>query len=178
MALADILSGITNLKQLPGVAFELGFSPAWHELSLSSLKLPAALEAPAAIVGRRAGLLFLAVETSPAPAAAHRIARHLAARGQFAVVGVVDPGARQLALAASVADCPVATIALDRVRAVDLRILERGRTAPADSALGGCLAWSEALAGLDRKATRVGCSATTFHPIGNRATAATSSSAG
>ena len=111
MALADLLSNLTNLRQLPEVAFELGFSPAWHQLSLSSLKLPAAHEAPAAIVGRRAGLLFLAVETAPAPAAAHRIARHLAARGQFAVVGVVDRSARQLALAASVADCPVATSA-------------------------------------------------------------------
>ncbi len=146
MALADLLSNLTNLRQLPEVAFELGFTPTWHELSLSSLKLPA-LEAPAAIVGRRAGLLFLAVEAPPAPPVAHRIARHLAARGQFAVVGVVDPGARQLALAASVADCPVATIALDRVRPVDLRILERGRTATTDSTLGCCLAWSEALAG-------------------------------
>ena len=147
MALANILSTITSLRQLPELAFELGFSPTWHELSLGSLKLPAALEAPAAIVGRRAGLLFLAVQTGPAATAAHRIARHLAARGQLAIVAAVDPAARHMALAASVADCPVATIALDRVRVVDVRILERGRTAATDSTLGCCLAWSEALAG-------------------------------
>ena len=147
MSLADTLSTVTGLRQLPEVAFELGFSPTWHELSLGSLKLPSTPEAPAAIVGRRAGLLLLAVHAAPAAQAAHRIARHLAARGQLMVVAVIDPVARHLALSASVADCPVATITLDRVRAVDQRILERGRTAPTDSTLGCCLAWSEALAG-------------------------------
>ena len=147
MSLIDILPTVTGLRQLPEVAFELGFTPTWHELSLGSLKLPTTVDVPAAIVGRRAGLLLLSVQSANATATAHRIARQLAGRGQLALVAVVDPVARQLALAAGVADCPVATIALDRVRAIDLRILERGRAAPADSTLGCCLAWSEALAG-------------------------------
>lgn len=147
MSLATVLSTVTSLRQLPEVAFELGFTPTWHELSLSSLKLPAALEAPAAIVGRRAGLMLLAVHATAASLAAQRIARHLAARGQCVLVAAIDPAARHIALAASVADCPVAAMSLDRLRAVDLRILERGRTAGTDSTLGSCLAWSEALAG-------------------------------
>ncbi len=147
MSLAQTLSTVSSLRQLPAVAFELGFSPTWHELSLGSLRLPAALEAPAAVVGRRAGLVLLAVHTAPAALAAQRIARHLAARGQFVLVAAVDPAAKVLALAASVADCPVAAMSFDRLRTVDLRILERGRAAPTDSTLGCCLAWSEALAG-------------------------------
>jgi len=140
VAIKDALENVKALEQLPALAVELGFEAAWLPANLGSAT-------PIVIVGRRAGLLAGAIATDDAPRGARRIAAALGDRGVHAVVLALDPARRLLSVSVTGLGHPVATVALDRVRAIDERILARGRSAHDDSALAASLGWTEALAG-------------------------------
>jgi len=91
--------------------------------------------------------VLVGAEIAPADRAARRLASGFAARAVAALVAVVDPARRRLALAAATGDSPVAVIALDRIRPVDRRLLERGRQLARGGGPIRCLGWAEALSG-------------------------------
>ncbi|MEZ4455387.1 MAG: type IIL restriction-modification enzyme MmeI [Gemmatimonadales bacterium] len=146
MQLADRLAALNRLTDLPTLAPLLGLEPCWSPITLESLGASfAAL--PGAVFGRHDGFVAFGVEAGPAADSARRLATVLARRGSQALVAAVEPGRRRLALAVAVPDCPVATISLDRIRAVDERILARGRNQQAATALARSVGWAEALSG-------------------------------
>lgn len=147
------LPDLTSLKDLPALAVELGFDATWHELALDALDPALPPLPPAAIVGRKGGALLLGLIDAEAERLAARTAAALDRRGSVALVAGLDPIRRRLTLSATVSDRPFATLDLDRLRAIDLRILERGRLVPSDRANLVSLGWAEALSGrsLDRR---------------------------
>ncbi len=133
---------------MPALAFELGFEPVWHQVSLAALEWAEEGGATAAVAGRRGGIVLLGVATpAPADRTARRLANELARRGKLALVAVLEPAGRRLALAPAAADCPVVSVALDRIRRIDLEILGRGRDFASGAPLARLLDWAEALSG-------------------------------
>ncbi len=152
MSLAE-LSNLRSLEDLPRLAVELGFDPSWHEVALDALDPALPTDLAAAVVGRRGQSILLGVVADLAEPLAQRIAASLDRRGSVALVAALDPARQRLTLAATVSDRPHASFNLGRLKPIDLRILDRGREAPADSVVRHALAWAEALSGrsLDRR---------------------------
>lgn len=140
VGLKHTLEGIHGLAQLPPLAVELGLEPAWLTVNLG-------LTTPVVVVGRRAGFLAVGLSTNDPPRASRRVARALMDRGAQAMVMALDESRRVLSISATAQGHPVLTIGLDRIRAVDIRILDRGRTQRQDSAVAMSHGWAEALAG-------------------------------
>jgi Eco57I restriction-modification methylase len=147
VSLKPFLTAVKRLEQLPALVRELGLEPTWHELDPVTLPAATELVGRAAVVGRRAGLLGLGLETATPVPAARAVARRLAYRGQAGLVFALDPTRRILIVVAAAGDCPSLTLDLTRPTAHDLALLERGRTSAAD--MSGSLAqgWAEALSG-------------------------------
>ena len=152
MSLAE-LTNLRSLEDLPRLAVELGFEPSWHEVALDALDPALPADAPAAVVGRRGLSILLGVVADQAESLAERIAAALDRRGSVVLVAALEPARQRFTLAATVSDRPAATFALGRLKAIDLRILDRGRQAPADTPVRHALGWAEALSGrsLDRR---------------------------
>jgi hypothetical protein len=147
VSLRPFLASLHRFEQLPGLARELGLDAAWHELAPEPLGRPADRPARAVVVGRRDRFFALGIEAAAPLAEARRIARILAQRGQAALVFGLDRAHRQLAVSVAHADCPSATIDLDRLAVTDLRRLERGRDGADATPAGTAARWAEALAG-------------------------------
>ena len=136
----DIVLDIGAVADLPSLAFALGFDAAWHPFEGNGI-------GPLTVVGRRAGLLAIGLAGTDPPRDARRIARWATGRGTSAVVTVIDPTRRLLAISVTGHERPVASIALDAIRAIDERILERGRSVRHESPLAAAVGWADALAG-------------------------------
>ena len=148
MTLAETLQSLADLKGMSSLAFELGFEPLWHRVSLAALQWVEEDEARAVVAGRRDGILLLGVMApGPAERTARRLAVELTRRGRLALVAVLEPARRRLALSPAAADCPVLVVPLDRVRRIDLEILGRGRDFASGPPLARLLDWAEALSG-------------------------------
>ncbi|MBM4185707.1 MAG: hypothetical protein FJ206_00200 [Gemmatimonadetes bacterium] len=140
MSFKQSLSRVRALTDLPALALELGFEATWHRFEAHQL-------GELALVGRRSGFLAFGVAANDPPRAARRVARWVTGRGVSAVVLALAPERRFLAFSVSGIELPVASIALDRIRALDERILERAKSVRHDSPLAAAAAWAEALAG-------------------------------
>ncbi len=146
-------SDLLSLKDLPRLAVELGFEPAWHEVALDALDPALPSDPPAAVIGRRGRAILLGLVADDAERLTSRVAASLDRRGSVALVAGLAPNRRRLTLSAIVSDRPSATFQIDRMRPLDRRILERGRSLPADLPGDLALGWAEALSGrsLDRR---------------------------
>lgn len=140
MSIRESLGAIGTRSDLPALAVTLGFEAAWHPFEAPGL-------GELAVVGRRHGLLALGFEALDPPRAARRAARWITARGVTAVVIALDPARRLLTISVTGVELPVASIALDRVRTLDERILERARAIDHESPLVAAVGWADALAG-------------------------------
>ena len=140
MSIRQTLARLGAVADLPSLAFALGFDAAWHPFEGNGI-------GPLTVVGRRAGLLAIGLAGTDPPRDARRIARWATGRGTSAVVTVIDPTRRLLAISVTGHERPVASIALDAIRAIDERILERGRSVRHESPLAAAVGWADALAG-------------------------------
>ena len=144
---------LQTLQDLPRLAVLLGFEPAWHEVALDALDAALPADPPAAVIGRRGRALLLGLVADDAERLTPRVAASLDRRGSVALVAGLAPTRRRLTLSAIVSDRPSATFQIGRLKALDQRILERGRLLPAELPADLALGWAEALSGrsLDRR---------------------------
>jgi hypothetical protein len=144
--LADLLRDLRRFDELPALAHGIGLEPAWHEIAIDALPGGAAPQpiGAAALIGRRDGFRCIAIETAGREAVVRRLARAMAARGNVGLVLGFDPAVRMLTIAVAAADCPLLSLDLARLTALDLKKLERG-TMDATSGLARAMQWAEAL---------------------------------
>jgi hypothetical protein len=120
MSLTAVLRSTTGLSDLPRLVAELGHDPLWEELP------PWADARRAATVGRHGRFLWIGVESRrPVHEVAGRIARRFLNNGCSAGVIVVYPPARELGIAAGLAEPSVLRLALDEPGAISLASLRR-----------------------------------------------------
>ena len=120
MSLAAVLRSTTGLSDLPRLVAEFGHEPLWEELP------PWPDAHRAATVGRHGRFLWIGVESCrPVQEVTGRIARRLLNNGCAAGVIVVYPAARELGIAAGLAEPSVLRVALDEPAAISLAALRR-----------------------------------------------------
>ncbi len=120
MSLAAVLRSTAGLSDLPRLVAELGHEPLWEELP------PWADARRAATVGRHGRFLWIGVESRrPVHEVTRRIARRYLNNGCAAGVIVVYPPARELGIAAGLAEPSVLRLALDAPAAISLAALRR-----------------------------------------------------
>jgi hypothetical protein len=95
-----VLPGLSGLADLAAFAAQLGLRPVWQELPPDPPFVRGARQG--AVLARAGGFEWLGLVGAPAGEVARRAAHTLATRGRSAGVLVLDPEARQLALAVQV----------------------------------------------------------------------------
>ena len=143
MSVAIAFENIRSLRDLPALAVDLGFTATWHQMARPGTGSPE----PLFLIGRKGGLLAIAGESNDPGREARRLAKLFGDRAREALILCIEPKRRLLAVSVTGVEAPVATIELDRVSAIDRRILDRGRSITVGSPLEASLAWAEAIAG-------------------------------
>ena len=105
MNLAEVLTGVRSLEDLPAFAAALGHEPLWDPVPGSPQ--------PTVVVGRRGEFPWYAVSGPEAERAALGLARRMAARGRLCGALGLDPASRRLTVTISLSGAPRLLLDLD-----------------------------------------------------------------
>jgi len=126
--LEQVLDGIHTLPHLQQLVRGLGYEVDWEEIPpttwLGRSRHGRAIRR-AAVVGRRGGFTWFAIDTGDPVSLARALAGQLARRGEHAGVLALDPARRQLAISVSFGPYPVLPLELAAPSRLALHCLER-----------------------------------------------------